>query len=116
MSTDLKITSLQPPRPVGFTQASSVMAVVRSRDAESLTETKALLPLKLRAFPHLPVTHVAPFTVPELPLPEMSEIVLPFPSSNPYAATRPSPGRGVVALAILEYPLKLPAASVARTR
>src|SRR5690349_9683101 len=102
----------------GLTQASSVMAVVRCSDAASGMSTRALLPLKDRALPNLPaVLQVAPPTsVPVLPLPDRSATVVPVPSLKPYAATRPGVVAGVVALATLEYGLRLPAASVARTR
>src|ERR1041384_7876893 len=108
MSTDLKITSLQPPDAVGLTHASSVIPAVRSSEAESLMETSALVPLNPSPFPHFPVTQVAPLMVPEFPFPEIPATVLPLDSSNPYAATNPSPGRGVVAVATLEKALRLP--------
>src|SRR5262249_53988439 len=58
--------------------------------------TKALVPLKVNAFPYLPeVVHVAPLMVPLFPLPDASFTTVPLPSSNPYAATRPSVGDGV---------------------
>src|SRR5215467_13260327 len=58
--------------------------------------TKALVPLKLKAFPYLPeVVQVAPLIVPLFPLPEKSLTTVPLPSLNPYAATKPGAGVGV---------------------
>src|SRR6516162_9338278 len=58
--------------------------------------TKALVPLKVNAFPYLPeVVHVAPLIVPLFPLPDASFTTVPLPSSNPYAATRAGAGDGV---------------------
>jgi hypothetical protein len=52
--------------------------------------TRALLPLKLSALPFLPsVDQVAVPIVPPLPVPDASATVVPVPSSNEYAATRP---------------------------
>ncbi len=82
----LKTTVFQLPSEVGFTQASSVIAVVRWSDAESSTETNAFVPLNERALPYLPAVapaHVAPESVPVLPLPDWSAVVVPMPSSNP---------------------------------
>ena len=102
---------------VGLTQASSVIPLVRSREFESFTLTRALVPLKKRALPNLPaVDQVAFESVPVLPLPDRSAVVVPLPSSNPYAATRPV-GAGVVTVALawaLGEPT-LPAASSAVT-
>src|SRR5919109_194610 len=69
---------------VGKTQASSVMAVVRLREALWGTVTK-LLPLKTRAPPFLPCgVHVTPAPrVPALLLPEESRTVEPLPSLEP---------------------------------
>src|SRR6187399_2848110 len=76
---------------VGLTQASSVIAAVRCSEALSGTVTRELVPLKLSALPYLPVVaQVVLAAVPVLPLPEASLIVVPAPSSNPYAATRPA--------------------------
>ncbi len=75
---------------VGLTHASSVIAPVRCNDALSATVTRELLPLKLSAWPYFPVAaHVVFAVVPVLPLPDASATVVPDPSSNPYAATRP---------------------------
>jgi hypothetical protein len=101
----------------GRTQASRVIAVVRSSDAESATVTQSLTPSKLRALPNLPVVQVAPLTVPPFPRPDPSAVPVPEPSSNPYPATRPVGGALVtVALASFEAGLMLPAASSAVTR
>ena len=52
--------------------------------------TRALVPLKTKASPYLPeVVQVALVIVPLLPLPEESLTVVPVPSLNAYAATRP---------------------------
>ena len=68
---------------VGYTQASSVMPVVRSSDAESLMVTQSLTPSKERALPKRPwVIRVAPLMVPVLPLPEPSTTVEPLASSK----------------------------------
>src|SRR5258706_14502960 len=91
---------------LGHTHASSVIAFVRSSDAESGTVTRALVPLKLSALPNLPErVRVAAVMVPVLVLPDASVTVDPLLSSNPYAATRPVGGGGalpVVAHATLE--------------
>src|SRR5262245_57239943 len=80
--------AFQPLRAAGLTQASRVMAPVKSRLLESLTVTQLLLPLKDRAPPNLPAVQVAALTVPLLPLPEESPTAVPEPSSKPRAATR----------------------------
>src|SRR5437868_1224097 len=101
----------------GFTHASSVIPVVRCRETESLIVTRELDPLNTRAPPNLPeVVHVALVTVPTFPMPDESATVVPVPSLNEYAATSPAVVNWVVALATLEYVLRLLAASVARTR
>src|SRR5262249_31329731 len=75
---------------LGSTQASIVMPVVRSREAESGMLTRALVPLKLRALPNLPaVDQVALLNVPLLFIPERSVTVVPCPSLKPSASTRP---------------------------
>src|SRR5437773_3760937 len=102
----------------GFTQASSVMPLVRCSEAESGTLTREFVPLKRSALPYLPaVVQVAFEIVPVLPLPEESATVVPLPSSKPYADTRPGATVAcVVALAGLETGPRLPAPSIARTR
>jgi hypothetical protein len=81
---------------VGYTHASNVIPLVNSSDAALLMVTKALVPLKVNAFPYLPeVVHVAALIVPSFPLPDASFTTVPLPSSNPYAATRSGAGDGV---------------------
>src|SRR6266581_2539437 len=88
--------SSQLAKPVGYTHASSVMPLVKSSDAASLTTTTELDPLKANAFPKRPVlTHVAPLIAPALRKPEESATVVPLPSSKPYAATRPPMAGGL---------------------
>src|SRR5215468_8255924 len=101
----------------GLTHASSVAPPDRCSDAASGTVTNALVPLNCSAFPYFPAAAQVAFAiVPRFPFPDASATVDPDPSSNPYAATSPDDPAGVVALAVLEYGLRLPAASVARTR
>src|SRR5262245_50467543 len=104
MSSPLKMTSRHFPLALdGRTQAASVMAVVRSSEGASFTVTRALVPLKASAPPFLPpVVHVAVPIGPALPFPEASPAVVPVPSLNEYAATRPplgGPAAWVVAVA-----------------
>src|SRR3954453_14282931 len=74
----------------GLTQASNVIPVVKRKEGESLTVTRALVPLNERAFPNLPaVLQVAALIVPVLLLPDASVTAVPVPSVKPYAATRP---------------------------
>src|SRR5215471_18308419 len=105
------------PSALGLTQASSVIPLVRSSEAESGTLTIALVPLKERAPPYLPlVLQVALAIVPLLLLPDRSGRLGPEPWSKEYAATSPSGGEVVtVAFASLEEPERLPAASSACT-
>ena len=75
---------------VGWIQAERVIAVVRSSEAESATRTVLFVPLKLRALPKRPwVVQLAPVMVPAFPLPEESAVVVPLPSANAQAPTRP---------------------------
>jgi hypothetical protein len=75
-----------------LTHASSVIPVVRSRDGESFTLTRAF-PLNTRAFPNLPVVvHVALTIDPVFPTPDESVALLPEPVLNAYAATSPGVG------------------------
>ena len=84
-------TVRQPPATAGRTHASSVIPVVRSSVAESATATHALVPLKLRALLNLPVVTQAAFvSVPMLPRPDWSAVVVPVPSSNAHAPTSPT--------------------------
>src|SRR5271166_6326893 len=93
----------------GLTQASSVMPVVRWSEVASGMVRSAFVPLKTRASPYLPeVVQVALAIVPLLPLPEVSVTVVPVPSLNEYAATRPGFVAAVVAVATSEKGL-LPA-------
>src|SRR6185503_16518630 len=74
----------------GLTHASSVIAVVKRKEGASGTVTTELVPLNESAAAVLPaVVHVVPDTVPVLPLPDRSVTVVPVPSLNEYAATRP---------------------------
>src|SRR5262245_11716278 len=105
------------PSALGLTQASSVIPLVRSSEAESGTLTIALVPLKERAPPYLPlVLQVALAIVPLLLLPDRSGRLGPEPWSKEYEATSPTGGAlETVALASLEGALRLPAASSAVT-
>jgi hypothetical protein len=78
------MTSLQSLlRADGRTHAARVIAVVRSREAESFTVTRALVPSKFSAPPNVPSgVHVAVPIEPVLPLPEASLAVGPLPSSK----------------------------------
>src|SRR3954447_22682238 len=89
----------------GLTQASRVIPVVSWSEAELAMLTRALLPLKEREPPNLPlVLRVAFAIAPLLPLPDESMTVVPDPSSNEYAATRRDVGTdGVVAVLWFEY-------------
>src|SRR5258705_535553 len=73
------------------------------------------VPLNATAFPTLPVVQVTPLeSVPVLLLPEESAVVVPVPSSNEYAATRPDCGLKVTVLSVLvEAVLGFPARSLA---
>src|SRR5262245_12851802 len=105
------------PSALGLTQASSVIPLVRSSELESGTLTIALVPLKLKAPPYLPlVLQVAFAIVPLFELPDRSGRLEPEPWSKEYAATSPSGGAVLtVALASFEEPERLPAASSACT-
>src|SRR4051812_14654574 len=86
------MTERQLPVAEGLSHADSVIPLVRSSDALSATVTMPLLPLNDAALPDLPaVLHVTPpLSVPVFDWPEMSAVVVPVPSSNEYAATRPA--------------------------
>src|SRR3954447_21657906 len=75
----------------GFTPASTVSVLARSSEAESGTETIALLPSKASAPPYLPATRVACESVPSLALPELSLTTEPDDSSKFQEPTRPEP-------------------------
>src|SRR5688572_5128667 len=115
----LKMTVRQMlPSAVGFTHASSVIAVVRCSEAESGIETTSPAPSKESAFPNFPAgSQLAPTTIPALPLPERSATDTPPPSSNEYAATKPA-GAGLQAAVVVERVVLgelFPAASKAST-
>src|SRR5437667_9268619 len=75
----------------GFSQPSSVMPVVRSSVFESGTVTHEFVPLKDSALLNLPpVTQVVLETVPVLPLPDWSAVVVLVPSSKAQPPTRPA--------------------------
>src|SRR3954447_19041636 len=77
----------------GFTQASSVIPVVRSSELESGTVTRVLVPLKDSAPPECPpIDHVPAAIVPLFPVPERSASAVPEPALKLYAATRPVGG------------------------
>src|SRR5262249_2782251 len=101
----------------GFTQASSVIPVVRSSDNELGMPTLELVPLKTSAPPNSPAEVQLVFvTVPLLPCPEASLTVVPEPSSNEYEATRVAVApAGVMAVAGFEASPMFPAPSIART-
>jgi hypothetical protein len=66
---------------VGYTHASNVAAVVRSREFESLTRTRSSAPSN-RSAPYFPVVQVGPLvSVPVLLFPDLSAMVVPEPSS-----------------------------------
>src|SRR5215471_2610002 len=86
---------------VGFTHASSVIAVERWSDVESLIVTRAFEPLNESALPYFPAdVHVAFEIVPLLPWPDRSVTVVPEPSLKPKAATRFGFVASVVAVAM----------------
>jgi len=75
-----RITVRQLARADGFTQASSVMPVVRCSDAASGTFTRADVPLNDSALPNLPaVDQVAAEIVPVLLFPDASAVEAPEP-------------------------------------
>src|SRR5215212_5171416 len=74
----------------GRIHADNVIALPRLRVVELGTRTTLLVPLKLNALPWRPaVLHVAPVIVPTFPLPDPSAVVVPEPSPNAQAPTRP---------------------------
>ena len=87
----------------GSTHASNVIPLDSCNDAEFGIVTTELVPLKLNAPPNFPAVDQVVFaTVPLFPFPDASVTVVPDPSSNPYAATRPDGAAEVVTLAVLE--------------
>src|SRR3989442_1171153 len=78
------------PSALGLTHASRVIPVVRSSEAESGIVTRLDVPLNESAPPKWPaLDQDVVETLPALPVPEASATVVPLPSSNEYAATRP---------------------------
>src|SRR5712691_9493563 len=78
------------PSALGLTHASRVIPVVRSSEVESGIVTRLDVPLNESAPPKRPaLDQDVVATVPALPVPEASATVVPLPSSNEYAATRP---------------------------
>jgi hypothetical protein len=74
----------------GLTQAESVNELDTSREFESATVTWSSIPSKDNPLPILPSAHSGPFVrIPVFPLPEESEAVVPFPSSNFQCAISP---------------------------
>ena len=69
----------------GRTQASSVIPVVRSSEALSATLTQSFAPSKDSAAAELAAGRSTsrPASVPVLPLPDWSAVVVPLPSSKP---------------------------------
>src|SRR5262245_58977971 len=75
---------------VGRTHAINVMPVLRSSAGESAMVIGGPAPANCTAPPiRPPQSHVAPPRLAVFPLPESSTTVVPAPSSNEYAATRP---------------------------
>jgi hypothetical protein len=73
----------------GLTQAERVKALDKFSELECATVITSSMPSKYSAFPIFPAVHWGPLIkVPVLPLPEESEAVIPFPSSNFQWATR----------------------------
>jgi len=83
--------------PVGYTQASRVSLVVRSRLFESGTTTLSFKPSKTRAVPYFPLAvQVGPLvSVPLLLFPDWSIRVVPAPALKLYEATKPVGAPGV---------------------
>src|SRR5436190_24332488 len=81
---------------VGRVQASSVSGPVRRSAGVSAMVTSPSTPLNASAAPLWPfvVQVTPPWRTPALPLLELSRVVVPLPSSKPYAATRPVAGGG----------------------
>src|SRR4051812_35922028 len=88
----------------GLTHASSVIAVVRCKLAESGTVSFALVPLNDSALPYLPdAVHIAVPIVPLLLFPERSVTVVPVPSSKAKAAINSGMVASVVTVITFEY-------------
>src|SRR5262249_17914951 len=115
------MTSRQlPVTTAGFTHASSDIPLDSCNDVEFGMSMRELVPLKFSPFPYFPAEVQVAFTsLPVWPFPDASAVVVPDPSSKPYAATSvgpPPPPELVVAPAEFEYGPRLAAASFARTR
>jgi hypothetical protein len=102
------ITQRQAPLSVfGSTHASSVIRFVSCNEAEFATVTQLDDPSNESAPPNLPtLAHVVLVSVPVLPLPDASAVVVPLPSLNPYAATSPLGGAVTAAVAWFEDALR----------
>ena len=82
----MKMTVFQLLSAVGFTQASTVMPVVRLSEALLAALTNEVEPLKESALPNLPApapAQVVFASEPRLPEPDWSAVVTPVPSSKP---------------------------------
>src|SRR5687768_1415482 len=81
---------LNPVSSEGFTHASIVMPLIRSRELASLMFTKSFAPSNKIAEPYFPAGDQAGplINVPVLLLPELSYVIVPVFSLKPYAATR----------------------------
>src|SRR5919199_6196737 len=81
---------------LGFTHASIVIPLERSSEFESATVTSDVAPSNEAAAPYFPaaVHVVEALREPALPFPDVSAAVVPAPSSNESAATRPVGGGG----------------------
>src|SRR6476620_1081889 len=88
---------------VGLTHASSVIPVVKCKDAASGMVTLAFVPLNDKAPPYLPAAvRVALTIVPVRPLPDASVTVDPVVSFNAYATTSSGTLDAVVTVATFE--------------
>ena len=101
----------------GLTHASRVIPVVRCNESESSISIHAFVPLNTSALPYLPaVVDVAFAMVPVFPVPDASDTVVPVPSLNEYAATRPAVPLpiAVTSMAVLLAVLRSPPPLTAR--
>src|SRR5947209_11920841 len=100
--TDLRIILSSPPpfTLVGYIQASTVI-FDGLKALEFPIPTTALEPLKFPAGPNLPAVHPTFDALPVYPLPELSLILLPFPSWKCQRPTVfPSVGSGITSLMV----------------
>src|SRR5262245_12591750 len=74
---------------VGLTQAEIVIPLVRSREFASATVTVLFVLLNWTSLPNCPEAHGAFASVAPLLFPDESDAVMPLPSLNPSAITRP---------------------------